>query len=219
MVNYYDLLQINPDASKAEIRRAFYKLAKQYHPDVSKNSRAFLKILNAYKTLIDEEKRQEYDGKLKVAVKTSGIILPPERVNYAVSLSDIARMRFFNPARGRRRSGVLPNLKGYDVSVDITPEELASGAVVKIDVPAHVICPLCRGDHIHCRLCSDRGYVLRAVGIPVSIPEGISHDDVFIVPLRKIKYKDFAFAMVKEISVRVKIIKGEENERSKSRSY
>ncbi|MGQ9615957.1 MAG: DnaJ domain-containing protein [Spirochaetota bacterium] len=217
MVNYYDLLKISPGASKEEIRRAFYKLAKQYHPDVSKNSRAFLKILNAYKTLIDKEKKQEYDRKLKINLKTDGIMLPPGRVNYAVSLSDIARMRFFNPAR--RRSGILPNLKGYDVSVDITPEELASGAVVKIDVPAHVICPLCRGDHIHCRLCSDRGYVLRAVGIPVSIPEGISHDDVFTVPLRKIKYKDFAFAMVKELSVRVKIIKGEENERSKGRSY
>lgn len=218
MVNYYDLLKISPGASKEEIRRAFYKLAKQYHPDVSRNSRTFLKILNAYKTLIDKEKKQEYDRKLKINLKTDGIMLPPGRVNYAVSLIDIARMRFFNPARGRR-SGLLPNLKGYDVSVDITPEELASGAVVKIDVPAHVICPLCRGDHIRCRLCSDRGYVLRAVGIPVSIPEGISHDDVFTVPLRKIKYKDFAFAMVKEISVRVKIIKGEENERSKSRSY
>lgn len=219
MVNYYDLLKIGPGASEEEIRKSFYKLAKQYHPDVSKNSRSFLKILNAYKTLIDKEKRQEYDRKLKINLKTDKIMLPPGRVNYAVSLSDIARMRFFNPVRGRRRSGVLPNLKGYDVSIDITPEELTSGAVVKIDVPAHVICPLCRGDHIQCRLCSDRGYVLRAVSIPVSIPEGISHDDVFTVPLRKIKYKDFAFAMVKEISVRVKIIKGDINERNKSRSY
>ncbi len=218
MASYYELLHINPDASRDDIRRAFYRLAKRYHPDISKNSSSFLKILNAYETLIDDAKRRSYDRMNETASYSRRVVLSPERVSYAVSLQDIAKVRFFSPARRGRGSRVFPNLKGYDVCVDITPSELASGAVVCIDVPAHVICPLCRGNHTCCSLCSDRGYVLRAVGVPVVIPEGVSHDDVFAVPLRKIKYKEFAFTMMKQLWVKVKVIQGEENECSKHRS-
>lgn len=62
--NYYEILGIEKNASKEEIKRAFYRKAKIYHPDVNTSSNAadvFLLIEEAYQTLYDEDKRREYD--------------------------------------------------------------------------------------------------------------------------------------------------------------
>ena len=58
MDSLYELLRVEPDADRESIKRAFYRLAKEHHPDISKNSAAFIKILNAYKTLTDDNKRE-----------------------------------------------------------------------------------------------------------------------------------------------------------------
>lgn len=62
--DYYDALGVKPDASDAEIKRAYRKLARKYHPDVSKESGAEEKIKavnEAYEALKDPERRREYD--------------------------------------------------------------------------------------------------------------------------------------------------------------
>ncbi|MCP2598415.1 DnaJ domain-containing protein, partial [Candidatus Aminicenantes bacterium AC-335-L06] len=71
-LNYYQVLQISPTASPEEIKRAYFNLAKLYHPDrFAKNvspelkrkaERIFVKITRAYDTLIDPEKRKKYDS-------------------------------------------------------------------------------------------------------------------------------------------------------------
>lgn len=63
-MSYYDVLGVGKNASKQEIRKAYQKLAKQWHPDVNKAPEAeerFKKIAEAYETLGDEEKRKAYD--------------------------------------------------------------------------------------------------------------------------------------------------------------
>lgn len=73
MENYYEILGIKRDASQEEIKKAFRKLAKQYHPDVNgKNCEAdekFRKINEAYNVLNKESSREEYDLKLDNAQK------------------------------------------------------------------------------------------------------------------------------------------------------
>lgn len=63
--NYYEILGVSKDASKADIKKAFRKLVRKYHPDVSDDPKADEKIAeinNAYETLSDEDKRAEYDA-------------------------------------------------------------------------------------------------------------------------------------------------------------
>jgi curved DNA-binding protein len=62
--DYYEILGVKPDASDADIKRAYRKLARKYHPDVSKESGAEDKIKEvneAYEALKDAERRREYD--------------------------------------------------------------------------------------------------------------------------------------------------------------
>ncbi|QWU16509.1 curved DNA-binding protein [Paenibacillus sophorae] len=66
--DFYSVLGVSKDASKQEIKKAYQKLAKQWHPDVNKDSKAeerFKKIAEAYETLGNEEKRKAYDEALK----------------------------------------------------------------------------------------------------------------------------------------------------------
>ncbi|XP_035224979.1 dnaJ homolog subfamily B member 9-like [Stegodyphus dumicola] len=62
--DYYEVLGVNKKASNRDIKRAFRKLAMQYHPDKNKDPKAeekFREIAEAYEVLSDEEKRREYD--------------------------------------------------------------------------------------------------------------------------------------------------------------
>ncbi|CAG8531039.1 15850_t:CDS:2, partial [Cetraspora pellucida] len=62
--DYYDILGVSKNASQSDIKKAYYSLAKKYHPDTSKDPTAkekFVQIQEAYNILSDEEKRAEYD--------------------------------------------------------------------------------------------------------------------------------------------------------------
>ena len=64
-MNYYELLNVSKDADNNQIKKQYYKLAKEYHPDKTKGDKdkesKFIKIQQAYDTLIDEGKRKSYN--------------------------------------------------------------------------------------------------------------------------------------------------------------
>lgn len=65
MSNYYDILGISQQASQSEVKAAFRRLAKLYHPDKNPSEKEhFNKILKAYETLVDPAQRKTYDRKL-----------------------------------------------------------------------------------------------------------------------------------------------------------
>ena len=63
--NYYDILGVKRDASEKEIKQAYRRLARKYHPDVNPGDKSaeakFKEINEAYEVLSDKEKRQKYD--------------------------------------------------------------------------------------------------------------------------------------------------------------
>lgn len=63
---HYDVLNLSHDCSKQDIRNAFLRLSKQYHPDAAKTAEAarFVKVTEAYQTLVKPSLRKEYDDSL-----------------------------------------------------------------------------------------------------------------------------------------------------------
>ena len=60
-MDYYSVLGINRNADQSEIKKAYRKLAKKYHPDKNGDEEKFKEITEAYETLGDEKRRQQYD--------------------------------------------------------------------------------------------------------------------------------------------------------------
>ncbi len=63
--NYYEILEVSPGATPDEIKKSFRNLALKYHPDKNRNSeeskQKFMKIVEAYEVLSDDQARKNYD--------------------------------------------------------------------------------------------------------------------------------------------------------------
>jgi len=71
MTNYYDILEINQNASQKEIKTAWKRLAKKFHPDKAGNTKHMQDINEAYETLSDINKRKKYDDLCKPKINNS----------------------------------------------------------------------------------------------------------------------------------------------------
>lgn len=169
--DYYEVLGVARDASEAEIKRAYRRLAKEYHPDLNKDNpeeaeEKFKELSEAYEVLMDGEKRALYDQYGHEAAQRTfagGGFDWSDFTRYR-DLEDIFRNGFFRDffggfsrpfgsslfeeffretGRGRPR-GPSP---GRDLRMDlgVTLEEVAQGARREVDVPRRVACPDCKG--------------------------------------------------------------------------
>ena len=144
--DYYSIFGVKRDASPAEIKKAYRKLARKYHPDVSKEANAterFKEIAEAYQTLSDPEKRAAYD---QLGQQQPGQDFKPPPAwqkqygDTSFAFDDIDLSDLFAGLRGsRHRTGqgsgsmAMPG-QDYEVSVPITLEEAYRGTEVDLDL-------------------------------------------------------------------------------------
>ena len=160
LVDYYDVLGVSRTATGDEIKKAFRRLARQYHPDVNPGDKSaeekFKDINEAYDVLSDEEKRVEYNRSL-TGIKRRGI-RPGEKANgngngkMPRTEQDLWKFKDFNNLNTKRaKIASSPRLTRRDVEAKLTlPLEkayqggrqrirLEDGRSIEVDMPAAMI--------------------------------------------------------------------------------
>jgi molecular chaperone DnaJ len=166
--DYYEVLGVGRQATQEEIKRSFRRLARQYHPDVNKDSEAeaqFKEINEAYEVLSDTEKRASYDRFGHAASQGAGFGGFGDFGGFGVE--DIFESFFGGMRSGPARSGPT---RGADLRYDLTIEfeEAVFGSEKEIVIPRHETCPQCQGSGaepgtqpIRCPQCNGTGEVRR----------------------------------------------------------
>ena len=151
--DYYEILGVSKTATDEEIKRAFRKLAKQYHPDINKEPGAeekFKEIGEAYAVLSDPAKRKQYDQFGHAAFQNGGggaggfYGFDASDINLDDILNDLFGGAFggfgFGGSRSRSSSSSARASRGKDIRVvlNLTFEEAAFGCEkdIKLDLTA-----------------------------------------------------------------------------------
>lgn len=169
--DYYEVLGVSKTATDAEIKSAFRRLAKQYHPDINKEADAeekFKEIQEAYAVLSDPNKRKQYDqfGHAAFDGSAGGGFSGFDFSGFDVDLDDILGSMFGSgfgfSNRGSRRNS---KTRGEDVlyHMDLTFEEAVFGSEKDIKIDTSVECPDCNGhgghDEMTCDVCHGSGTI------------------------------------------------------------
>ncbi len=160
--DYYELLGVAKDASSEEIKKAYKKLAKQYHPDLNKNADAekkFKEINEAASVLTDEKKRAQYD-RYGNAEFDAGQGFDYSQFGGFEDIFDQVFAGFGGGRRGPRRGTDLVT------DIEITLEEAFTGVSKTLSLRRFIACETCEGtgasdasDVERCSTCQGRGMV------------------------------------------------------------
>ncbi|PAA82514.1 hypothetical protein BOX15_Mlig026207g2, partial [Macrostomum lignano] len=199
--DYYEVLGLGRQADQKDIKRAYYQLAKKYHPDVNKNdpgaAKKFQEVSEAYEVLSDEAKRRQYDAygmagggsggpgqSASASGRGSGGFQGGfESYHGSIDPEELFRRIFrdagfdfsgFNNTDSTTQ-GFAESVFGFgpakEVSLRLTFEEAACGAVKAVQVNAVGDCRKCRGSGaepgsrvVNCPQCNGTGYETLSTG-------------------------------------------------------
>ena len=192
--DYYEVLGIGKNATDAEIKSAYRKLAKKYHPDLNPGDKTaeekFKEVNEANDVLSDPEKRKRYDQFGFAGVDPN---YGAGQGGYGggfgggfggaggVDLGDIFGDLFgggFGGFGGSSRANPNAPRKGHDIqaSVILTIEEAAHGCTKKVTLNRQQTCPDCNGSGCEpgsspetCTQCNGRGYVVTQQRTPFGV--------------------------------------------------
>uniref|UniRef100_A0AAV1T2E4 Uncharacterized protein n=1 Tax=Peronospora matthiolae TaxID=2874970 RepID=A0AAV1T2E4_9STRA len=149
--DFYDVLGVARDASKNDIKKKYYQLAKKHHPDTNKAdpeaAKKFAEATEAWEILGDDDKRQKYDAYGHAGVdEQSGF--DPSGGFQGQGFEDVFGEFFSNQGFGgrARRSANQPQ-RGADIQVDLTLSfmEAVKGTMRDLNITADVECDTCNG--------------------------------------------------------------------------
>ena len=146
--DYYEVHGVPREATKEDLKSAYRRLAKQYHPDVNKEDGAeekFKEISEAYSVLSDDDKRGAYNRYGHAAFQ--GGSGPADFSGFTVD--DIFEQFFggFGGSSGRNAGGRRGPRRGADLryELSISFDEAVHGAQKEIEVTRAEVCPTCSG--------------------------------------------------------------------------
>lgn len=174
--DYYEVLGLSKGASADEIKKAYRKLSKQYHPDLNKEEGAeakFKEIAEAYEVLSDDQKRARYDqfGHEDPSAGFGGGGFGG--AGGFGGFEDIFSS-FFGGGGGRRQDPNAPR-KGDDLQyrMNISFEDAVFGKETEIEIPKEENCETCNGSGAKpgttpqsCSHCNGAGTINQAVDTP-----------------------------------------------------
>lgn len=144
--DYYEVLGVSNSASKDEIKKAYRKLSKKYHPDINKEADAdekFKEVKEAYEVLSDDQKRSHYDQ--------FGHTDPNQGFGGGGDFGGFGGFEdifstFFGGGGGRRRDPNAPR-QGADLQYTMTLEfeDAVFGKETEIEIPREETCETCNG--------------------------------------------------------------------------
>jgi molecular chaperone DnaJ len=162
--NYYAILGVAPGADEGELKKAYRRLARMYHPDRNPGNRGaeerFKEINEAYGILSDPEKRAHYDRFGTVPAAGGG---GPD-AGFGTIFEDLFEGFFGGGGGGRRNRARRGDDLRYDLEISL--EESAEGLETKLQIPRHETCDTCGGSGAQagtraevCSTCRGQGQV------------------------------------------------------------
>jgi len=207
--SYYAILGISSTATEDEIRSAYRRLAKEFHPDhYEGGGEIFREIQEAYAVLGNARRRHDYEQNIaNVSIKKpfrSAAYSEPEPLipeEGPVDIGEVSPVRSFHSFTpsfdeifdwlwsnfsdlAASKSGRVENLT---LEVTLTPEQARRGGNARIMVPAQAVCPTCRGRGgaglYECLRCAGEGAISGEMPVSVSFPPGLTKDHAVMIPL------------------------------------
>jgi molecular chaperone DnaJ len=175
MADFYDTLGVKKGASEEEIKKAYRKLARKYHPDANPGDKDaeehFKQIQEAYSVLSDSEKRKQYDAGGMFG--GGGFRFDPSAFRTNVgSFGDILSDLF---GRGGAGPGAGPGRqRGRDLETEVrlSFQQAIDGTEISVNVPVEAECPTCHGSGAKpgtspkiCPRCNGRGVEIEGQGM------------------------------------------------------
>lgn len=168
--DYYEILGVSKKATEDEIKSAFRKLAKKYHPDVSKEPNAaekFKEAQEAYEVLSDKDKRSQYDQFGHQAFNNMGGAGGFNQSGFNFSDMDFGDIfgDIFGSSFGFNKRQSSRGHRGSDISLvmTITFDEAVYGCEKEVELEHYVICDSCDGKGGHkeetCSYCHGSGTI------------------------------------------------------------
>jgi molecular chaperone DnaJ len=183
MKDLYETLGVSRTASPDEIKKAYRKLARKYHPDRNPGDREaeerFKEISAAHDVLGDEEKRKQYDtlgSRVFTGAGGPGEGFDPSQfadLSDLFNLGDIFGGMFGGRGSEQARNrGAARRGRDLEATINLSFQESLNGVTVKVPVEQMVACGVCRGTGaeagtapIVCPECRGRGVVSQSQGL------------------------------------------------------
>ena len=180
-MDFYVILGVERSATVADVKRAYKRLARRYHPDINPGDRMaeahFRQIAQAYETLIDPDRRRKYDATGTVEQAPAGPTFGFEGFDFTVSVHGSDASTFgdlfadvFRQRDTRRAEGAVERGVDLHQAVTVTFEEAIRGGERPITVTRQEHCRVCHGagrlnvNETRCPQCHGTGVVKSARG-------------------------------------------------------